>query len=1170
MKKLLFIFVFLLTALSTVAFAQQEAHIFIPTLKTDKLIYSQGETIKTEIEIDNNSDLRQSDMYISTSLSGLVGEQKVELNTISHEKGLYLEGNSRRKITVNHLVDADFNGPVDFVVTALLSDGTIVGKKSNLINVMNSNSKSIILMDNFSVNINSKKFPPQSGPTVSEKDVANLTFKTGDLVKENIQVQPKINLYNRVKTTNVSLKEVISEKITLKSNTEYTIPLPKDMKPLVYEGVLSFDADPFYNIPSLYFRYIVEGPIGTIINANASELNVKKNETIKVRVEYAGTPTNITNQGVLDLENINKNGEIVIDVPENINIEKLSQEEIRKLTEEQTKVTIVTSTSQGSSTLPSAFIKVSLFDKENNKIGEGEAEVNLSDTGVVNIDVTLNKSAKGFIVKAEMAFTDGTILSSYQTDLPSEQELKKSYDLKSPWVAYLFYAIGFLFFVLVIVFLRKNKDKIPLVSILILLISAFLYTDKINALSVEFQSLANASDYFKVNAIYSPGPSDSVSYAPGESFTLSLNASYVACSNAGFTNSLYGPPDDWWNLNLDDLASTFNYQQLIKTGGKWSKYYVYDYGSIAGCVGDYCGNVLALPRFNEWWTKTGSLSSVSKGVLVSGFYTPSVGKGGRSLYVTNGWGSSLVQVTKHEYTSKYDISPSYRYYMPTTPGFHNMHFMLTNSANGNTASVRIVSQKICVRGSGVCPGETVGVCTNLTGNYTLENGIIKKDGVVQSLVMDPVTGVCSSPMGSSFCTASTNESRNTSEVNWVYSDTTNPQTGYEVQVATDDKFLNIKETFVAPVNTDVSKTRSLDVSDLDPNTKYYYQVKTQKQNGVWGEYTSCTSVPAVKASADPGDTYATINWEYLDVLPQTNYEVHVATDPDFNNKIVNVKGSNLALNVSKDNFIVAFVKRIFGGDTVSAAGNIAYTKDYFTSDLIAGNTYHVRVRASNENGWGEWSIITFTTNNSGEFSCSGNTVELGGESVYTARPSTGAIYQWKDENKNPIANETSNTYEKTFTTVDSFKRYVDIKKDGETEFHEEFCYATVDCGNIPSDTECIDGFKTTYYCDPGGDIKPRTESCGIDPTTPKAGFYFKPNTADSNGNCPLYFAPEDVLSCTISSRGNTSPTTLSYPISGQGKAIGTYTIKCLSTDGTTVKTFGPESCYSNSDIREGN
>jgi hypothetical protein len=755
--------------LGTTAFAQ-EASIFIPTLTVDKPTYSQGETIKAEFEIDNNSTLRQSDVFITSSLVSKINDQNVELNIQNHQQNLYLEAKSRQKLSIDHVVNADINGPAEFVVSAFLKDGSLVGQKRNYVSITNQNTKEVIIFEESYIRVDEEGFDLQVGPTVSKKSDVSVEFRTGTLSKD-ITVQPKIELYNRTITSENPIKIITPPIRTLTSNTNYSLVLPADLEPKVYEGVLSFTSSDA-TIAPIYFKYIVEGTIGTILNVNASSLNVKKGDMVSIKIEYAGIPpvisydgldenivtTELSEEEVVDFEALSKT---------------LSEEEFMELVKEYEATQKELENSAFSQSTPEniqiAKIKVILKDSEGSIIGEGETEINLDESGSAVMDVQITKSAKGFSIESEMISQDGTILSTYKTDLPSEEELKKAYGTGVPtWITIVFSLIIVIILGAIIVLMQKKFKQYAVVLILPLLASvgSLVYLNTSDAFTVHFSPQANAGSHFKVNAILSPGPSESVSYAPGEEFTLDINASYVACSNAGFTFGLYGPSDNWSTFNLNGMENAFKEYVVVKRGFRDSFTSTVLY-NIISYTGDTWGSGVVIPRFIEWWTTNGELSSQPKkepqtintysrgGVITRSYTIPPkysrvgfldnnvIGKGGFELFKTSSWGTTQ-RVQKHEYSSGYSIDTSKKYYMPQEPGFHEFYFMLTNRANGNTTSNRIVSQTVCVRGAGVCPNETPPpVCSNLNGTYTMDaNGIISKDGVANPTLEKKPDGTC--------------------------------------------------------------------------------------------------------------------------------------------------------------------------------------------------------------------------------------------------------------------------------------------------------------------------------------------------------------------------------------------------------------------------------------------
>lgn len=762
MKKIITILsVFVLLTLSVHVFAQQEANIYIPILKTDKLEYSRGETIQVEFRIDNSSNLRQSDVHITTSLVSKVNDKNVELNIVKHQEGLYLEASSQRTILIEHVVDAQIQGPTEFVVSAFLKDGSLVGQKRNPISIINTNPKEIVTFDEGYILVDEEQFPLQAGPTVSKDAVVKIGFKT-DSVSKNTFVKPEIKLFERTRFNNTAIKTLTLPDTMFSSGEEYSFTLPTDLTPQVYEGVLSFESSDLI-IPPLYFRYIVEGPIGTIINVNTDKLSVKKDETVSVRIEYAGTPVpieNISEEAVTTPEI----DDFAYKFPEDIDVASLSTEEfiqlLNKLRTEQSE-DIVDEESK-----KEALIKTSLMNEKGEIIGTATTAINLNESGNISLDIVSTKNAKKFSVVTEMLLEDGTILSTYKTYFPSEKELKDAYKTSWDQSSWIVWGLSTLLLVIVligVILIRKKLHKYALMLTIPLLITlgsfAYMFSDLEASLTTFSTSQvfsaygypldASKLNYLKVNSIFSPLPATSRSYAPGEPFQLNINASYVACNNNGFTNILYGPATNWWSPRWINAYNQVywgtewqSYYSTIKVGPKHRQDIYFPLG------GDTHGPMV-LSRLVELWTTTEGqvISGIPRWSNSLGWVSNGIqGMGGRELWRGTGWGDSLTHVGGHEQTSQYNINTAHTYNMPTQPGKHRFYFMLQNWAQGNTTSFRVVSQEVCVRGAMVCPDEVEPpLCSNLTGVFT-RNALdqIVRDGIVTTLVQD-TSGLCVEP-----------------------------------------------------------------------------------------------------------------------------------------------------------------------------------------------------------------------------------------------------------------------------------------------------------------------------------------------------------------------------------------------------------------------------------------
>jgi energy-coupling factor transporter transmembrane protein EcfT len=427
-----------------------------------------------------------------------------------------------------------------------------------------------------------------------------------------------------------------------------------------------------------------------------------------------------------------------------------------------------------------------------------------------------------------------------------------------------------------------------------------------------------------------------------------------------------------------------------------------------------------------------------------------------------------------------------------------------------------------------------------------------------------VPEVINTPQGASTCTTATNESRTTSQVNWLYSDPDNeanplvdPQTGYQVQVALDQNFNNVIQSLVKPANTDVSAVRSRGVSGLDPNTKYYYRVKTQNNTNGWNEYSVCTSVPAVNADTrDLANTSVTIWWNYMDSLPQDNYQVRVSENADFSNPKTDIRGKAIAMNTKTDNFFVRAIKKIFRMEPAMAETSIADTREVPVTGLKPSTLYYAQVRASNENGWGEWSNITFTTLGNGLIvSCESDpssvvinkgVSEWSGTINFSALVSGGTgTYRWLKNNA-PLSGETSGSYSDSYT----------INRQSAVNNNYSYFYDPKISVEVK---DSLDNIKTaickTQVVEVGENIS----------TDPSLEFTILPKLAP---NCIPKMNVKDVKSCKIMKGGTQEGPTYtangSNKIEQDGQKItnpGMYNLECIDvSDETKISNY--QSCIS--------
>lgn len=275
-------------------------------------------------------------------------------------------------------------------------------------------------------------------------------------------------------------------------------------------------------------------------------------------------------------------------------------------------------------------------------------------------------------------------------------------------------------------------------------------------------------------------------------------------------------------------------------------------------------------------------------------------------------------------------------------------------------------------------------------------------------------------------------------------------------------------------------------------------------------------------------------------------------------------GTSAALRVN------GFVRTgyLFAGWATSAGGAVVYNNQ---ANYIMGN--------ANATLYAKWdsdpSVSPFT------ISCSADSVTVDEFAVFKAKPlnNPGTVsYQWKEEDGvTNISGAINQNFSRKYTTIDSYKLYIEAKSQGITVSNS--CNVTVGCDGTHYEgkaaTACDASGQQNYYtCTSSGWTSVGPRGCGTPITDPVATFSFAPNIiANSSEKCGLTLNASNVASCTlISLSGN-----ISVPVTGTSISltnsrivpVGRYTLSCIGLGTSPVtKQFGMKSCIVNPDIKE--
>jgi hypothetical protein len=526
MKKTFYIllFIFLLTPLFSV-FSASEVYVY--PVAVDKTSYGVGDTINGQFTIHNVKGVRQSDVLYSIAVTQGEDPYSISLGEVKSEEKLYLEANSKRIIPFTYTLPTSVSGKKNIVVTAYLTDGTIVAQGSSPLSIKGVVGKNPLLVQNPVLQVGEESFGFQEAPLVSASDTAAVVFTVPKSTTTG-SISAKVQLFNRtdIETNFIKELELVNFTVNEKQDTLVKIPVPTDLNPLVYAGKISFSSEEF-EVPSLVFRYVIDGPIATIRNINSDKLTVKKNKKFTAEVIYAGPP-------------IDQNA---------------SSEDVLK----------------------NATLKIRATNEKGEEVAYFESLIDLINQTSVQIPLTAQVSAEKIAFNAQIVSEDGTVVSSFSTNLPSEEELKQWYQ-KDFWDTYK-YILSFAFLCLILIllslFLKKKKIKMiqgEQVVPMILIFSVLLFANEIVAqvsTGYQVESGSASSRGAEVNAIFSPLPPAVRSYAPGEYFDIAGDARFGATLSTGASMSIFLPrfgpfqspsapltnPTNWAQSHLDYYAA---------------------------------------------------------------------------------------------------------------------------------------------------------------------------------------------------------------------------------------------------------------------------------------------------------------------------------------------------------------------------------------------------------------------------------------------------------------------------------------------------------------------------------------------------------------------------------------------------------------------------------------
>jgi hypothetical protein len=795
MKKIILtIFSFVLLILSTSVFAQGSYEIYVHDVKLEKPQYQVGDIVKGQFSLSNLSTFAQSDIYYDIAV-GYYDDQNltaIQTTQTTSKKGpLFVQSRAKDIVSFEYVLPQTMSGDTAIEVTAYLKDGTLIGQSFVRLQIVGEPTQERALIFYAGLEIKDKEgfetiVAPGVGPLVYDTTQINLTYSLFPTQSEHT-ITPTLTLYNRTDQSKPLYTQELNS-FTISSNESNTIThnLPTDLEPLVYYGVLTFESDTI-SLDPLDFRYIISGQIATIRNITTDVLEVKEGDNIPVIVTYGGQP----------------------------------YDEIRDILVEN----------QGVYTL-----NVQVFNENNVEIASVSHTLDMNNDTVI-LDMPAHAPASKISFSAIIIDQDGKTLSEYQTNLPTQEEIKNQSLYKTQSFISRATIILFVFSVLILILLIYIRKKHPqIISPLSILciglgISGIIFgIQDVKAWSLveNYNPIIGTSKVsFSLNSVSSPLPPEIKIYEPGERFNLSVHVTYGDCNNEPATIFIASAKSDNPFMSPPNLPGT-NKTQINARRDWWrtNGFVMYQFSGSTGFVGAYTEPIEYIEnRVNPNFTQ---FPEVQKLVLLINQlrdlyleYQSDLGTAKTQIILTSGYNpqnryrfidatftnqfnsDSRVQSLKSQilaqarianvYSSsdnnphailtrsvvywlsltKSDYGYDIAHWAPklfvlmsnsesssgfgahfytkiqgrytqnmiipdTAKGFQDVHVFMYQSANTGTRQL-LAKQTICVRGAGVCPGETIEppICPNLIGTFTKNTqGQIFQNGTLTNYTQD--------------------------------------------------------------------------------------------------------------------------------------------------------------------------------------------------------------------------------------------------------------------------------------------------------------------------------------------------------------------------------------------------------------------------------------------------
>ena len=496
-------------------------NVHVIDLKLEQTNFRPADIIKGSFVVFNSEERAINDVTYKFLLfiKDETGIPKVYIDEKVSPERFNLSPGEKKAFSFSYNLPRNISSGVYSFRIALLLTGFPLGWEEKEINIIGGNP--FLLIDMPFVIKNNIEESAVVGINFGKGETPRLKFRISNPNNLSLSALTKITIYERA-TSDTKIESLTKTEITLKSqeslNLIYDLPLYE--KPESYLAELQFFDKKDQSLSNkLFFRWVVIGQSGEIIEARTDRESYQKGETAKITICITGPADVVTEPG---------EGEVT----------------------------------------------VALLSPENVLVGKAQKKINLSN-GCPTITIPINEDVSHPIVKVELK-KDNVILDDYLVNTgPELIPEKPEAPLKNRVISYLLIVfVVITFAILLYYFLRKMRFIKIIIFLIIIGGASFLVSPQsVKAAEVEFEQ-ATHEDYI-ANTWNKPLKNET--FSSGDYITFQGAFFIPVCMNALVENTItfyitdyQEQPSVFYKSALPTEESE-NKKEEILTSGNWIK-----------------------------------------------------------------------------------------------------------------------------------------------------------------------------------------------------------------------------------------------------------------------------------------------------------------------------------------------------------------------------------------------------------------------------------------------------------------------------------------------------------------------------------------------------------------------------------------------------------------------